>query len=296
MTGTVVDIKRFAVHDGDGIRTTLFLKGCPLKCVWCHNPESISAKPQLSYIEKKCIGCGECVGVCPVGAHSVDENGHFFDREKCIACGKCEAECLGEALKLYGAQMSVGELVPILLEDKSFYETSGGGITLSGGECLLQADFCAEILKEMKKHGVSTAVDTCGFINKKAIDTVFPYTDVFLYDIKAIDSDVHKKCTGQSSDIIMENLFYIDEKGGKLEIRYPYVPEMNDGEVEKIADVLVKLKNLVKMRVLPYHNFAGSKYTAVGMENTMPNVPLPTDEKIKEVADFFRSKGITVCE
>ena len=296
MTGIVVDIKRFAVHDGDGIRTTLFLKGCPLKCVWCHNPESISFKPQLSYIEKKCIGCGECADVCPAGAHSISERGHIFDRALCTACGKCAAVCLGEALKFYGEKMTVEELVPILLEDKSFYDTSGGGITLSGGECLMQAEFCAELLKEMKERGVSTAVDTCGFVNRSAIDAVFPYTDIFLYDIKAVDEDVHIKCTGQSNGIIIENLKYIDSRGGKIEVRYPYVPGMNDDQAEKIADLLCGIKNLVKMRVLPYHNFAGSKYESVGMENTLPQFGMPSDETMAEVREYFRSRGITVCE
>ncbi len=296
MNASVIDIKKFAIHDGDGIRTTLFLKGCPLKCVWCHNPESISFAPQLSYIEKKCIGCGECVTVCDAGAHIVNENGHFFDRTKCITCGKCEEVCLGEALKLYGRKMDVDELVPILLEDKSFYESSGGGITLSGGECLMQPEFCAELLKKMKENGVSTAIDTCSFVNRQAIDMVLPYTDIFLYDIKAIDEDVHKKCTGQNNSIILENLRYLDERSAKIEVRYPYVPGMNDGEVEKIADLLCSLKNLTKLRVLPYHSFAGSKYEAVEMENTLPTFGMPTAEKMKEVNEYFRSRGLCVVE
>ena len=294
MTANIVDIKKFAIHDGDGIRTTLFLKGCPLKCVWCHNPESISFAPQLSYIEKKCIGCGECVSVCDVGAHTIDEKGHKLDRKKCVACGKCEEACLGEALKLYGKKMSVDELVPILLEDKSFYESSGGGITLSGGECLMQPEFCAEILKKIKENGVSTAVDTCGFVSKKALDAVMPYTDVFLYDIKAVDEDVHEKCTGRKNGIILENLRYLDECGAKIEVRYPYVPGMNDDQCEKIADLLCTLKNLTKMRVLPYHSFAGSKYDAVDMENTMPKSEMPTAEKMKEINEYFISRGICV--
>ena len=296
MTANIVDIKKFAIHDGDGIRTTLFLKGCPLKCVWCHNPESISFAPQLSYIEKKCIGCGECVSVCDVGAHTIDAKGHKLDRKKCVACGKCEEACLGEALKLYGKKMSVDELVPILLEDKSFYESSGGGITLSGGECLMQPEFCAELLKKMKENGVSTAVDTCGFVSKKALDAVMPYTDVFLYDIKAVDEDVHEKCTGQKNGIILENLRYLDECGAKIEVRYPYVPGMNDDQCEKIADLLCSLKNLTKMRVLPYHSFAGSKYDAVDMENTMPKSEMPTAEKMKEINEYFISRGICVVE
>ncbi len=192
--------------------------------------------------------------------------------------------------------MSTDELVPILLEDKSFYESSGGGITLSGGECLMQPEFCAELLRKMKEHGVSTAVDTCGFVNKSALELVLPYTDVFLYDIKAIDEDIHKKCTGQSNGIILENLRYLDNCGAKIEVRYPYVPGMNDGEVEKIADLLCSLKNLTKLRVLPYHSFAGSKYDAVGMENTMPKVEMPSAEKMKEINEYFRSRGICVVE
>ena len=160
----------------------------------------------------------------------------------------------------------------------------------------MQHEFCAEILKKLKENGINTAVDTCGFVNRSALDAVIPYTDVFLFDIKAIDEDVHKKCTGQENKIILENLRYLDDAGAKIEVRYPYVPEMNDDQCEKIADLLCTLKNLTKLRVLPYHSFAGSKYEAVGMENTMPQVDMPSSEKMKEVNEYFRSRGIYVVE
>lgn len=279
MKGVISDIKRFAVHDGDGIRTTVFLKGCSLKCVWCHNPEGISFKPQLAYYANKCIGCGECVSVCPSNAHKMTDNGHLLDRNLCIACGKCEEKCLGSALTFYGKEITVKELLPILLEDKDFYDTSGGGVTLSGGECLCQADFCAELLKALKEKGINTAVDTCGFVPKDAIDKIMPYTDIFLYDIKAIEEDVHIKCTGHSNKQILENIKYIDSCGKAIEVRIPYVPEFNDNQIEKIALFLKPLKNIKAVKVLPYHNYAGSKYSALGLENNLPPI-LPTDEQI----------------
>ena len=257
MKALICDIKRFAVHDGEGIRTTVFFKGCPLKCVWCHNPESINFKPQVAFYENKCIGCGEC------------------KKERFTVEG-----CLGDARVLYGKEMTIEELLPLLLEDKDFYETSGGGVTLSGGECLCQADFCAELLKALKKEGINTAVDTCGFVSKESIDKVLPYTDTFLYDIKAIDEDVHIKCTGQSNKIILENLKHIDSLCKKIEIRIPYVPEYNSDQIEKIVGVLRILKNIKAVKVLPYHNYAGSKYSALNMENTLPKI-LPTEEEIK---------------
>ena len=277
----ISDIKRFAVHDGNGIRTTVFLKGCPLKCVWCHNPEGISLHPQIAYYQHKCVGCGECVKVCRVKAHKIENSVHIFARNLCMECGQCEDVCLGNALKFYGREFSVSELMPLLLEDRDFYEHSGGGVTLSGGECLTQADFCAELLMELKKEAISTAVDTCGFVAREALDKVMPYTDVFLYDIKAIDEDVHIRCTGQSNKVILENLKYLNRKNCKIEIRVPYVPGWNDNQIEKIAGFLAALKNVVKVRVLPYHNYAGSKYEALGMENTLPD-QLPMDEMIKE--------------
>ena len=284
--GLIFDIKRLAVHDGKGIRTTVFLKGCTLKCLWCHNPEGISFKPQLAFYENKCIGCGECASVCQAEAKKISESVHIFHRERCIACGKCEKLCLGNALTFYGKEMSVNELMPILLEDKAFYDNSGGGITLSGGECLCQPDFCAELLKTAKENGLNTAVDTCGFVPKEAIDKVMPYTDMFLYDIKAIDESVHIKCTGQSNKLILENLKYIDLIGKKTEIRYPYVPNYNSGEAEKIAEFISDLKNVTGIKVLPYHNYAGSKYLSLGIKNTLPD-KLPDSEEIERVKKLF---------
>ena len=256
-TAVISNIKRFAVHDGNGIRTTVFLKGCPLKCVWCHNPEGISFQPQIAFYKEKCIGCGEC------------KRDDFTPDH-----------CLGEAKVLYGKEMTVEELLPLLLEDREFYETSGGGVTLSGGECLCQADFCAELLRALKQAGIHTAVDTCGFVPKESIDKVIPYTDTFLYDIKAIDEDVHRKCTGQSNKLILENIKYIDSLGKEIEVRIPYVPEYNDHQIEKIAEFFKTLKNVHGVKVLPYHNYAGSKYAALGMENTLPK-KLPTQEALR---------------
>lgn len=280
----VCDIKRFAVHDGNGIRTTVFLKGCPLKCVWCHNPESISAKKQLAYYKHKCINCGACVEICSNNAHKIKDKKHVFDKTLCTACGKCEERCLGDALKIYGKEYSVDELLPILTEDKDFYDNSNGGVTLSGGECLIYADFCEELLKKLKEENINTAVDTCGFVPKEALDRVMPYTDTFLYDIKAFDEKTHIECTGKSNKIILENLKYLDKCGEKIEIRIPYVPEYNSKEINRIFDFLKTLKNIVKIRVLPYHNYANSKYEALNIKNTLPK-KIPTEAEIKKLQE-----------
>lgn len=291
MKARIFDIKRFAVHDGDGIRTTVFFKGCPLKCVWCHNPEGIDFKPQLAYYKNKCISCGECVKVCPKSAHAVNNGIHSFEREKCIVCGKCESSCFSEALILYGKEVTVDELMPQLSEDKDFYQTSGGGVTLSGGECLAQADFCAELLKTLKSAGINTAVDTCGFVLKEAIDKVLPYTDEFLYDIKAFDEETHIRCTGRSNALILENLKYICEQGSRVEVRLPYVPEYNENQVEKIAAYLARLKNITRVKILPCHNYSGSKYGSLEIPNTLPSL-MPTEEDIIRAKDIIVAYGL----
>lgn len=264
MNATIFEIKRFAVHDGDGIRTTVFFKGCPLRCVWCHNPEGLTAAPQIAHYAHKCIGCGEC------------------KKEDFVP-----GDCLGDAQILYGKEVTVEELLPSLLEDRDFYENSGGGVTLSGGECLMQANFCAELLKELKRLGIHTAVDTCGFVSREALDKVIPFTDIFLYDLKAYDEDVHIKCTERSNKIILDNLLYLDSIGKDIEIRIPYVPNCNDTQIEKIARFLAPLKHITKIRVLPYHNYAGSKYEALNLPNSLPK-RLPTDDEIKKAAETIK--------
>lgn len=270
MKAFIFDIKRLAVHDGDGIRTTVFFKGCPLKCVWCHNPEGISFQRQLGYYAHKCVGCGACAQACPQAAHAFQNGGHTFDRSHCKACGACVAACEKKALILYGKEMGVEELMPLLLEDRDFYETSGGGVTLSGGECLCQAEFSAELLKRLKRENIHTAIDTCGYVPKKNLDQVIPYTDVFLYDMKAFDEDVHIYCTGHSNKKILENIQYLNAQNKSIEVRIPYVPDYNDGQIDKMAQFLKSLPNVKKVKVLPYHNYAASKYDALGMENTLP--------------------------
>ena len=284
MRAVISDIKRFAVHDGPGIRTTVFFKGCSLKCLWCHNPEGISRLPQLAYYPDKCLHCMSC-SICPHGAH-VLENGHIFLRENCQNCGDCQSVCLGDALHFYGRRYTVEKLLPQLLEDKTFYENSGGGVTLSGGECLLQADFCAELLKALKAQGIHTAVDTCGFVNRESLDKVIPHTDLFLYDMKAMDEALHIRLTGQSNGLILENLRYLDSLGKDIHIRIPFVPGCNDDQMPAMAQFVKTLSHVSQVDVLAYHNYAGSKYEALGMENSLPPT-LPTPEQIAEAQALF---------
>ena len=239
------------------------------------------------------MSCGECIKICPVGAHIIENDKHIYVREKCVQCGKCVENCLGNALKLYGQELSVDDLLPVLLKDKEFYDNSGGGITVSGGECLLYADFIAELLKKLKQNGVNTAVDTCGFVSKNALDKVMPYTDKFLYDLKAVDGKVHEFCTGQDNKQILENLLYLDKKGCKIEIRIPFVPLFNWGEIEKMGELLSGLKNLTKVKVLAYHNYAGSKYQSIGMTNTLPE-QLPTENELSKAKEELREYGLKV--
>lgn len=222
----IVAIKPFEIHDGDGIRTTVFLKGCPLQCEWCHNPESIEKNAQISFDNEKCLNCGFCASVCD--CHTIEDGVHILDREKCKACGECLKVCPAHALRLYGREYDFEELAALLLEDKEIYEASGGGVTLSGGEPLEQADFCAKLLKRLKEEGINTAVDTCAYAKKEDIDKVLEYTDTFLCDIKAYDEDLHERCTGKSNRIILENIKYIDSNNKRIEIRIPYIPGIND--------------------------------------------------------------------
>lgn len=287
--GIIFGVKRFEIHDGEGIRSTLFLKGCPLRCRWCHNPEGLSAQALVAYYAQKCVGCTGCVEVCPAGCHHIEGRVHRFDRQNCTACGSCAEICPQGALTLFGRRITTQEILPELLADRVFYENSGGGVTLSGGEPLIQAAFCQELLKWLKEDGIHTAVDTCGYVDRQAIDAVLPYVDQFLYDVKAVDEAVHIRCTGVSNRRILENLVYIDGCGKAIEIRIPYVPGMNDGEIDRIGAFLSKRKMVSRVKVLPYHSFAGSKYEALGIENTMSPTEPPDDDALSKAVACLKS-------
>ncbi len=299
-TGTVTDFKRFAVHDGDGIRTTVFLKGCPLKCVWCHNPESISPKPQLALYAEKCVGCRECEKVCPNGAHIFGESSHCIDREKCVSCGKCEAVCAAGALKLHGRTMTVDEVIRVVAEDRMFYETSDGGMTISGGEPTMQPGFTLALLKAAKAEGIGTALDTCGFAVWETYAAMLPYADTFLFDVKHITEEGHIRCTSRPNGVILENLHKLSANGARIEIRTPLVPGYNDDPetLEGIASLLAPdgkpLDGLTKVKLLPYHAYARSKYHSLDMEDTMPDVARPTAAHMEECAAVLRGHGLTV--
>ena len=289
MKAKIFEIKRFAVHDGDGIRTTVFFKGCPLKCVWCHNPEGILAKSELAYYAHKCISCGECLSVCPTGAHTIENGKHAFNCEKCIVCGKCVGACLGNALTLYGKETTVDELLPILLQDKEFYDHSDGGVTFSGGECMLQIDFLKAILEKCKENGIHTAVDTAGNVPWDYFEKILPYTDLFLYDVKCISEDLHKDGTGFSNRLILENLQKLSDKNAEIIVRVPVIPEFNgnDYEMQKIADYLKDLR-ISKVELLPYHAMGEHKWTAIGKEAKRFSVPSSGDiEAFKQWFNVF---------
>ena len=292
-TGLLMDVKRFAVHDGPGVRTTLFLKGCSLRCIWCHNPEGISPCPQTAYYAHKCIGCGECARVCPAGAQRMDAGRHRFERERCVACGACEEACLGEAMKLFGRTVTVDEAEAIALEDRAFYDHSGGGVTVSGGEPLLLADFVRALFERLKEQGVHTAVDTCGSMPWTAFEKVLPVADMFLFDVKHIDSDAHRALTGAGNERILDNLRRLSDANARIEIRMPLVPKANDdADVLKRIVALLGSLNIETMRVLPYHSLARSKYAALGLPDTMPDVPSPDDEHIARAVSILRAHGV----
>lgn len=303
MKGLISGIKRMEIHDGTGLRTTVFFKGCSLKCVWCHNPESISFTPSLAFYPDKCVRCQSCLHICPDDAVLFPELAPGFtgsgnviqriDREKCSLCMKCEAVCPAGALKAFGQFYTAEELSEIVLQDRPFYEVTGGGVTLSGGECLMQPDFAVAFAKILFENGISVDVDTAGNVPKESFERMLPYTDTFLFDVKAIDPEVHKRCTGHDNQRILDNLNYLDSVHARVEVRYPLVKGYNDAECEKIADLLSLLPSVTGVKVLKYHDLAASRYAALSMENTLPK-PLTADEDVEKAREVFRRKGVRV--
>ena len=279
--GQVFDIQQFCIHDGPGIRTTVFLKGCSLRCLWCHNPESISPTPEISFTPSKCIGCGYCFRVCPVGAHRMEGDQRVYDRDKCTACGKCTQECYAGALELAGREMSVGEVMSEVLKDKPFYETSNGGMTLSGGEPLAQPKFTKALLAAAKAEGLHTCVDTSGGATWEQHESILPLVDLFLFDIKCLDPKRHKALTGVDIGPIQENLGKLDASGAAYLLRVPAVPGVNlvAGFLEALAALTLSLNNCRGLEILPYHGMARSKYERFGKEYSLAVLTTPTDEE-----------------
>ena len=275
MKATIFDIERNSFVDGPGIRTTVFFKGCNLKCKWCHNPESQAPEKEMMLYKDKCIGCGKCREVCP---------NHL---KKCDFCCKCELFCVADARRICGKEYTVDEVLSEILKDKSFYETSDGGATFSGGECMLQIDFLGELLKKCKENGIHTAVDTAGNVPWKYFEFIIPYTDMFLFDVKCISENLHIAGTGASNRLIIENLMTLSSVfKGSIFIRIPVIGSFNDTkeEMNKIKEFLNNI-NFDKIELLPYHNMGNNKYTA--LNRVLPDYIVPDKNKMDKFQKIF---------
>ena len=273
MQGTIFNIQHFSIHDGPGIRTTVFFKGCNLKCAWCHNPESQSAIPELMFHEKKCIGCGACVDICERKARRI-ANGqliHLYDI--CTNCGKCAEVCYSKALEIIGQKYTDEDVMEEVMKDTHLYNNSGGGVTFSGGEAMLQIDFLEELLKKCKAMEVSTAVDTAGNIPWKYFQRILPYTDLFLYDLKSMDCNQHQKFTGVDNGRILTNLNKL-KKNSPIWVRIPCIKNVNDSdkEIEAYCRYLQHADNIQRIELIPYHSYGEHKYKMLGksVQNFMP--------------------------
>ncbi|MCE0495504.1 glycyl-radical enzyme activating protein [Vibrio salinus] len=289
--GVLFNIQRYSLHDGPGIRTIPFFKGCPLSCKWCSNPESHQPQPELIYKKTDCIHCGKCVSACKQQALSPN-NPFFIDRERCIQCGECTDICPTNALEMKGKRMSVEQVILELNKEENLFRRSGGGVTLSGGEPLAQPEFARELLKACKEKGWHTAIETTGYTSKEIIEDVFPWVDLALTDIKAINPYIHKENTGVDNTVILENLIRISFIT-KVIVRVPVIPGVNDNpdEIRAICEFARLMLNVDTIHLLPYHTYGENKYQLLGREYPMGDMPVNREDKIESLKQVVESLG-----
>jgi pyruvate formate lyase activating enzyme len=289
----VLDIQRMSTEDGPGLRTTVFVKGCPLACTWCHNPESIPPKSHVEWLGVRCIGCGICAQVCPKGGITFDDEG-VHTAEFCDACGTCTRECPTQALELKGVNYTVDDLYDIVIKDRAFWGADGG-VTLSGGEITLQWEDALEMFKKLRTAGVHTALDTCGFCKRETLETLLPYTDIFLYDLKLFDDDEHKKFTGQSNKIILENFEWLTGTDARIWVRTPIIPGATDTD-ENIKGLAGIVRDRVeKWELCAFNNLCRDKYTRLGREWDFKSAGLMTKERMEELTELAKASGSPVA-
>lgn len=288
-TARAINIQRMSVHDGDGLRTTVFLKGCPVRCIWCHNPESQKFENEVLFMEDRCVLCGACVKVCPNGCHEITDGKHVFHREKCDACLKCVEACPAKALTSASKEYTVEQVLEIVCRDKLFYGEDGG-LTISGGEPMSQIAFTEELCKQAKQAGLNVDVETCGYCPTEYFDRILPYVDEFLYDVKAIP-EKHKEFTGVESDLILENLKYICEKGATVVLRCPIIPGCNDTKEHYafIQSLAKALPNIKRVDLEPYHAFGLGKYTQLGRDADYNNEKDLDKNEVEEAFAPYRN-------
>lgn len=294
MKGTIFDIQRFCVNDGPGIRTTVFLKGCPLNCLWCHNPESKQFRPQLSFIKKHCILCGKCQEACKYGVHDVSDKAHKIDYEKCRLCGNCIDSCPTNALSIYGKEASVEEVLSTVLRDRDYYDNSNGGLTISGGEPMYQFDFTYELAKCAKEQGIHVALETSGYGKSKDFEKITPYIDLFLFDYKATGNELHKKLTGVDRSLIDHNLNLLLQKEAKIILRCPIIPNYNLSEehLRSICRYANTNKNIILVELLPYHSLGAGKAEQIGAHYTATKAYMPEYDEVESWIQTLKQMGL----
>jgi len=295
-SGLVFNLMRFSLHDGPGIRTTVFLKGCPLHCRWCHNPESQSSKPEILYVGERCILCGDCVLACQHGALDLTLDRQLLHHpELCQRCGECVEACPSAARQLAGRRMTVAEVLAEVLKDQVFYDESGGGITISGGEPLRQAEFVEALLAACKIRQMHTVLDTCGFADAAVLRRISKYVDLFYYDLKLMNSESHQRFTGVKNDLILENLKMLAEGGSAITVRVPILPGVNDDPEN--SDALSKYLSPLGVReidLIPYHKLGNDKYHRMNLSCVMKDVEPPTMEEMETIAARLKRDGFHV--